>query len=171
MLDQWLPDATVTTRHRRAADASPQDLWAAATRIRLQDTRRLGRMVGWRIPGVEGSMTYHELLRTYPFTVLEESDEHLISGLCGKIWTLARDYPQLDRQAFADWDEPGTVKVAFAHWVRRTDAGAELFSEARVHPTDTHARLRLKAVWAVVGPFERLVGAEPLALAARRAEN
>jgi hypothetical protein len=29
----------------------------------------------------------------------------------------------------------------------------------------------LKAVWAVVGPFERLVGAEPLELAARRAEN
>ena len=38
-------------------------------------------------------------------------------------------------------------------------------------PIDTHARLRLKAVWAVVGPFERLVGAEPLALAASRAER
>ena len=37
-------------------------------------------------------------------------------------------------------------------------------------PVDTHARLRLKAVWAVLGPFERLVGAEPLELAVRRAE-
>ena len=46
-----------------------------------------------------------------------------------------------------------------------------IHSEARVEPVDTHARLRLKAVWAVVGPFERLVGAEPLALAARRARS
>jgi hypothetical protein len=171
MLEPWLPDATVTSRHRRAAGVDPHALWAAATSIRLRDTRRLGRLIGWRIPGVDGSMTYHELFRTYPFTVLDESDQHLISGLCGKIWTLARDYPELDRAGFGAWDEPGTVKVAFAHWVRRTADGAELVTEARVHPIDTHARLRLKAVWAVVGPFERLVGAEPLALAARRAET
>ena len=31
--------------------------------------------------------------------------------------------------------------------------------------------LRLRALWSVVGPFERLVGAEPLALAVRRAES
>ena len=36
---------------------------------------------------------------------------------------------------------------------------------------DTQARLRLKAIWTVLGPFERLVGAEPLELAVRRAEN
>ena len=39
-----------------------------------------------------------------------------------------------------------------------------------MQPVDAVARLRLKAVWTVVGPFERLVGAEPLALAVRRAE-
>ena len=38
-------------------------------------------------------------------------------------------------------------------------------------PVDTTARLRLKAVWAVLGPFERLVGAEPLELAVRRART
>jgi len=170
MLDRWLPDATVTTRHQRAAAATPEALWEAATRLRLEDTRRLGRMVGWRIPGVEGAMTYHELFRTYPFTVLDESANTLVSGLCGKIWTLARDYPHLDAGGFAEWDEPGTVKVAFAHWVEPTREGARLHSEARVHPIDSHARLRLKAVWAVLGPFERLVGAEPLQLAAKRAE-
>jgi hypothetical protein len=64
------------------------------------------------------------------------------------------------------------VRVAFAHWVQELgDGRSELRSEARVQPVDLHARLRLKAVWAVVGPFERLVGAEPLALAARRAEQ
>jgi hypothetical protein len=172
-LDHWLPDAAVRTQHRREAAAEASALWAAASEIRLADTRRLGRLVGWRIPGVQASQTYHELFRTYPFTVLDESEHGLVSGLCGRIWTLARDYPRLDGpEAFAAWDEPGTVRVAFAHRVRPLgDGRAELCSQARVQPMDTVARLRLKAVWAVVGPFERLVGAEPLALAVRRAEN
>ena len=170
-LDDWLPEYAVRTYHRRAAATPPQALWAEATRIRLADTRRLGKLVSWRIPGVDGSQTYHELFRAYPFTVLHESATELVSGLCGKIWTLARDYPALDSaKEFATFDERGTVRVAFAHWVTETADGAELHSEARVTPVDTHARLRLKTIWTVLGPFERLVGAEPLELAVRRAE-
>ena len=106
------------TYHRRAATADRDTLWEQATKIRLGDTRRLGRLVSWRIPGVHASQTYHELFRAYPFTVLQETDDTLITGLCGRIWTLARDYPRLDGpDDFATWDEPGTVRVAFAHWV------------------------------------------------------
>ena len=96
-LDHWLPDATVRTDHRRAASAAPATRCGRRRRaIRLADTRRLGRLVGWRIPGVQASQTYHELFRAYPFTVLDESEHGLVSGLCGRIWTLARDYPALD---------------------------------------------------------------------------
>src|SRR4051812_50150900 len=115
MLDLWLPEASVSTRHRRAADASPGALWDAARTIRLQDTRRLGRLVGWRIPGVEGGLTYHELFRTYPFAVLEESEHRLVSGLWGKIWTFAPEYAHPDTpEALAARDQPGKVKVPFA---------------------------------------------------------
>jgi hypothetical protein len=172
-LDEWLPSAAVRTRHRRPAAAPAAALWQAARTVRLSETRRLGRLVRWRIPGLAPDLTYHELFRAYPFCVLDEGDDWLVSGLCGRIWTLSRDYPALTgADDFAAWDEPGTVRVAFAHWVSPGDDGrAELFSEARVEPVDTRARLRLKATWAVVGPFERLVGAEPLALAATRAER
>jgi hypothetical protein len=171
-LDEWLPSAAVRTRHRRSAAASPDALWDAARAVRLSDTRRLGRLVRWRIPDLPPDLTYHELFRGYPFCVLDEGADRLVSGLCGRIWTLSRDYPSLSGAAdFAAWDEPGTVRVAFAHWVEREgDGRAALVSEARVEPVDARARLRLKATWAVVGPFERLVGAEPLALAAERAE-
>jgi hypothetical protein len=172
-LDRWLPDPAITTRHHRAAAASPAELWEAARDLRLRDTHRLGRMVRWRIPGLPADITYHEMFRAYPFCVLAEDEHTLISGLCGKIWTLARDYPAIaDAAAFEAWDEPGTVRVAFEHSARALDDGrAELVSEARVSPVDRHARLRLRAIWAVLRPFEPLVAAEPLALAARRAER
>jgi hypothetical protein len=171
-LDAWVPDAAVRTVQRRACEAGPEALWRAAGEVRLAETRRLGRIVRWRIPGLDGDLRYREMFRAYPFVVLEESEHGLVSGLCGRIWTLARDYPCLaDPDEFAEWDEPGTVRVAFAHWVVPADGGAEIVSEARVEPVDARARLRLKTVWALLGRFAPLVAAEPLALAARRAES
>jgi hypothetical protein len=172
-LDAWLADATVRTHHVRSAAAAPDALWTAARAIRLADTRMLARLVRWRIPGTPEAGTYDQLFRAYPFTVLDEGARHLVSGLCGRIWTLQRDYPRLAGPAeFSEWDEPGTVRVLFAHWVTvAPDGRAQLRSEARVEPVDRQSALRLRALWAMIGRFEPLVGAEPLRLAARRAED
>jgi hypothetical protein len=170
-LERWGGAPAVKSRHTRVAAADAQTLWESAAAIRLSDTRTLGRLVRWRIPDTPASLTFHELFSRYPFTVLESGDTWQLSGLCGRIWTLQRDYPRLGGpQDFEAWDEKGTVKVLFAHWTRPSDKGAELISEARVTPVDRRAALRMRGLWAVVSPFERLVGAEPLALAARRAE-
>jgi len=172
-LDAWLPEPAVRTRHEREASASPEALWQAAREIRLGETRTLGRLVRWRIPGVPASRRYDELFRAYPFTVLEQGETQLVAGLCGRIWTLARDYPRLDTPAdFRAWDEKGTVRVLFAHWVTPLDDGrALLCSEARVRPVDRRSGIRLRALWQVIGRFEPLVAAEPLTLAARRASG
>jgi hypothetical protein len=172
-LDAWLDSPVVRTHHRRPAAADPSELWRCATEVRLRDTGSLGRLVRWRIPGLAPDLTYHELFRGYPFVVLEEDEQLLVSGLCGRIWTLARDYPRLaGPDEFRDWSEPGTVKVAFGHWVEPgPDGVSELVSEARVEAVDRSAALRIRALWAVIGRFERLVGGEALALAARSAEE
>ena len=86
----------MTTHHQRTAASEPDDLWRTANGVRLTDTRTLGRLVRWRIPGLQANLTYGELFRDYPFTVLDEGERHLLAGLCGRIWTLARDYPRLD---------------------------------------------------------------------------
>lgn len=171
-LDRWLADPAVRTCHGRTSLAGPDELWGAAQTVRLSDTRALGRLVRWRIPGTPAEQSFGDLFRSRPFTVLEESPHSLVSGLCGRIWVLSRDYPVLaDQAAFRHWDEKGTVRVLFAHWVQALDGGgSELVSEARVHPTDARAALRLRALWAAIGPFERLVGAEGLTAAVRRAE-
>jgi hypothetical protein len=168
-LDAWIAHPAVRTRHQRTARVDPDALWTAATGLRLADTRRLGRLVRWRIPGLARDITYHEMFRAYPFTVLDEGEHHLLAGLCGRIWTLARDYPRLSGpEEFESWDEPGTVRVLFGHWVQPARDGAELVSEARVQPTDRTAGMRLRALWTVIGPFERLVGAEAIAAASAR---
>lgn len=157
------------THHRRTAASAPDELWRAANGVRLSDTRTLGRLVRWRIPGLQATLTYGQLFRDYPFTVLDEGERHLLAGLCGRIWTLARDYPRLEGpDDFAGWEEPGTVRVLFGHWVEETEDGSALVSEARVAPVDRTAGLRLRALWKVIGPFERLVGAEAIAVAERR---
>lgn len=170
-LDRWLDAPTITTRHRATAPVDPQRLWAAASSARLDETRTLGRLIGWRIPGTPPHETFLELFAREPFVVLDEGPTHSISGLCGRIWTLRRDYPVLrDGNAFAAWDEPGTARVLFAHWTEpRPGGGATLHSEARVQPVDARARFALALLWRTVGGFERRIGAEALSLAVHKA--
>jgi hypothetical protein len=172
-IQRWAGRPVVRSHHRRVADADPQALWDAASSVRLDDTRALGKLVRWRIPGTPGDITYHELFQRYPFTPLEEGDTYLISGLVGRIWTLQRDYPRLaGAEDYEAWDEHDTVRVLIAHWTRPAEGGgSELVSDARVEPIGRRAALRIRSLWAVVGTFERLIGAEPLVIAQRRAES
>jgi hypothetical protein len=172
-LDDWLADPVVRTHHRRAGRVGAEELWSAALKVRLSDTRALDRLIRWRIPDTAPDGSFGELFRGYPFTVLDEGPTSLVCGLCGRIWTLTRDYPALeDRVAFRDWDEKGTVRVLFGHWVEPIgEDRVELVSEARVQPVDRGAALRLRALWGAVGPFERLVGSEALTAAVRQAES
>jgi hypothetical protein len=171
-LDAWLPDPVVRTRHARRAAAPPERLWRAAREVRLSDTGTLGRLVRWRIPDTPERQTFQRLLAEYPFVVLDEGELWSVSGLAGRIWTLHRDYPRLDGPGdFTAWRRRGTVRVLFAHWVEGDRRGGSVIvSEARVKPTDRAAELRLRSLWVVMSVFERLIGAEPLAVAARRAE-
>ena len=171
-IERWAGKPAVRSSHRRTAAADPQALWEAARTVRLSDTRALGRLVRWRIPDTAPDLTYHELFQRYPFTLLEEGDTWSLSGLCGKIWTLQRDYPRIDGpEAYEAFDDHDSVRVLFAHWTRPLEDGrAEIVSEARVEPLGRGAALRVRSLWAVIGAFERLIGSEPLVLAARRAE-
>ena len=171
-LDGWLAEPTVRTSHSRSARATPARLWSEAQSLRVRDASKLAPLIRWRLPSVRTDVTFHELFRSHPFALLDAGDDWSISGLCGRIWTLAPDYPRISNAAeYRTWNEPGTVRVLFAHWVRELDDGrAELVSEARVKPVDRGASLRLRGIWTLVRPFEFLIGGEALAIAARRAE-
>ena len=172
-LDAWLPEPQVRSRHRRSARADADPLWHAAEGVRLRDTPTLGRAVRWRIPGTSAELPYRDLFRAYPFTVLDEGERWSLSGLCGRIWTLRRDYPRIDGpDEFRAWEEPGTVRVVLANWIEPDGPERNaLISESRIEPVDRRGAVRLRALWAVVGHLERLIGGEVLRVAARRAES
>lgn len=170
-LDAWLADPAARTFHRRVARADQDALWRALGTVRLSECRVLGRIVRWRIPGEPAQVTFRELFRTDPFTVLEEGERHSLSGLVGRIWTLRRDYPKLrDGEAFRAWSRGGTAKVLIAHWVEPdSDGHSAVVSEARVGVADLQGRLGLRLVRPLIARFDPLIGTEALALAARRA--
>jgi hypothetical protein len=172
-LDAWLPDPQVRTRHRRSARADADSLWHAAESVRIREARALGRAVRWRIPGTSPDLSFRDLFRHYPFAVIAEGERWSVSGLCGRIWTLRRDYPRIKgAEDFSAWEEPGTVRVLLGHWIEPDGAARNaLVSEARVKPVDRGAGLRLRALWAVVGHFDRLIGGEVLRIATGRAEK
>jgi hypothetical protein len=173
-LDDWLAESSLRVAHRRESSVSADALWEAASSIPLSDTGLLGRLVRWRIPGLERDVTFDGLFRNPPFTVLAEGDRWLVSGLVGRIWTLRRDYPVLGSpEEFLAWSERGTARVAFANWVEPATGGgrAALGAEVRVQALGSQGRIGVAAVSPVVRAFQNLVGSEGLGAAVRRAER
>lgn len=171
-LDTWLADPSVRVAHRRPSTSTPERVWQAAREVELDETRMLGRLIRWRIPEVPVTTTFEGLFRHQPFTVLDEGEHALVSGLVGRIWTLRRDYPALeDPGEFRAWTAGGTAKVVFAHWVEPDDRrGCVLRSETRVKAFGAQGRIGLASVRPLIRGFEHLVGSDALAAVVRRAE-
>ncbi|HWF36058.1 MAG TPA: hypothetical protein VG295_11815 [Solirubrobacteraceae bacterium] len=169
-LDHWLDRPSVRIRHVREAEAEPAVLWAAAQAVRTSETRRLGRLVRLRIPGLPADLSYDELFREPPFTVLCEDEFALLSGIVGRIWTIRRDYPTLaEPDEFRRWATRGTVRVLFANWVEPVDgAVTALVSETRVAASDRLARLGLAAVRPLIVASHQLIASEGLERAVDR---
>jgi hypothetical protein len=170
-LDDWLDRPTVRIRHRRVAKVEASALWEAAQAVRISDTRRLGRLVRLRIPGLPSDLPYDELFRSPPFTVLCEDEHSLLVGIVGRIWTVRRDYPVLSEpEEFRRWSVRGTARVLFANWVEPLDdESSALISEIRVSAADRLASLGLAAVRPLIVASHQLIGSEGLDRAVARA--
>ena len=168
-LDDWLPAPQIRVRHRREADATPAELWAAAQAVRLRDARSLGRLIRLRIPGLSPDLRFGEMFRAPPFNVLLETELALVSGLVGRIWTIRRDYPTLSGpEEFRSWSRRGTVRVLFAHWVEPAgDGRAALVSETRVQAVDRRGRLGLAAVRPLISSSHQLISRDGIRAALR----
>jgi hypothetical protein len=130
----------------------------------MSETRRLGRLVRLRIPGLPADFAYDEMFRAAPFNVLCEDETALLAGIVGRIWTLRRDYPILaEPEDFRRWSARGTVRVLFANWVEPVGAGVSaLVSETRVSAGDRFAKLGLAALRPLIRTSHQLIANEGL---------
>jgi hypothetical protein len=160
------------TSHRREEAVSEDELWTSAATVRLRDCRILGRLIRARIPGLDASLSFGELFRNDPFNLLEEGPTYTLSGLCGRIWTVRRDFALLARPAdFLTWQSPGTVRVLFATWTEPAEGGSELVSEVRIAAVDRRAALHVRALKPFIAAFQGLVATEPMRIAGQRASQ
>ncbi len=167
-LDGWLADPALRVFHRLGSQADPDRLWAAARGVRIADAQLLGRLVRWRIPGTPAELTFDELFRRPPFLVLEQDDRSLLAGLVGRIWTLRRDYPELqDPEEFRRWSTAGTARVLFASWV---EEDSTLCSEVRVEAFGRQGRVGVATVRPLVRAFQHVIGTDGITAAVRQAE-
>jgi hypothetical protein len=140
----------------------------------VRETRTLRPIMGWRLgryapaPDVE----MRAVLASHPFYLLAEEGMVSVSGMAGKLWSVADTFVRFDGpEAFGTWAKPGFCKVALRHEVRAHGAGSEIESEVRIWCTDRRTQLRFRPYWAFIGPFSRFIGLELLAAATRRAER
>ena len=161
-------------RYTRASRVSPDELWQAATEVRLRDTRTMRRLIRWRLGrhAPPPDTTYRDLFRTGIFTLLEDGERYSVSGTAGRIWAPSGDYTRFESAAeYREWSRSGTAKVVFLTRVQEHERGSEIVSEARVFVHGRRARMLFRGLWAVVGQFGWLVGGEVLVAAVKRAEG
>ena len=154
--------------------ASADELWEAAQAVRAVGhgaARAAGALAD---PGLARDITLRRAVPRAAVHACWRQGEHaLVSGLVGRIWTLRRDYPQLDSPRGV----PRLVRARHGpRGVRQLgqperDGGASsLVSEARVQAIGSQGRIGVAAVRPVVRGFQNLIGSEGIAAAvARRA--
>jgi hypothetical protein len=172
-LDAWVPQPALRVSHAARSPADAQRVWRAARELRLLDTRLLGRLVRWRIPGAAPGASFDELLRERPFNVLQEGELLLVSGIVGRIWTVRRDYPRLSNpEEFRSWTMKGTARVMFANWVEDgAGGGCVLRSETRVQAFGVQGRVGLGSVRPLIVGFQQLIATDAMAAALRSVES
>ncbi len=108
------------------------------------------------------------------FTLLEHDIDHaVVYGLAGKLWQA--DFGQstiADAQAFADFAEPGSVKlvVGFACKPLAADL-TRVTTQTRVHCLDGEARRRFRPYWYLIRPVSGMIRRRMLQTIAQRCQG
>jgi hypothetical protein len=173
-IDHWLPGCHARLHHARVSTASPDELWHAATTVRLCDAPRLCRLIRWRLGrhAPPPDTTFEEFFRTGIFMLLEEGERRYVSGVAGRIWSPSGEYARFETAAeYREYRRRGTAKVVIANEVREHERGSEIVTEARIWCADRRTQLIFRPFWAVVSPLARFIYIDGFAAAVRLAEQ
>jgi len=180
LLDRFMPEFDVIERHDVPV-AAPADITLAAAAeqdlMRLPVIQAIFRMRARALGGNSAPPPpEHGLLaqvRALGWGVLAEvPDREIVLGAVTKPWEAQVTFHAVEPSAFAAYNEPGFVKIA---WTLRADPigpGASLFrTETRAVATDNESRRRFRNYWAFVMPGTWLIRRLSLGPLKREAER
>lgn len=183
MLDEALPTYDFHETHSMSVEAPPARALAAAEHVTLAEipvaaallqARNLPALIAGRPRlGLMRTRSIRELLEAGGFVRLgEDPGREVVYGVAGRFWRLAGNAPitLAGAAAFAEFAEPGTVKVALGFRAPAEDGGTRLVTETRIAAMDDTACRSFARYWRVIRPFSGLIRIVWLRAAKRRAE-
>ncbi|HEX8363039.1 MAG TPA: hypothetical protein VF613_23145 [Longimicrobium sp.] len=181
LIDRFLPEPEVVSRHETEVNAPGERVWAAARTLDLASSSVVKALFALRsLPGLLSRATRERrlgvdmdgLLRT-GFVLLDEAPgDEVVLGLVGRFWTPAGGIVRVAPEDFTAFQRPGYAVAAWNFTVRGPAEGpVRLATETRVRLTDPSSRRRFRAYWTVVGPFSGLIRREMLRTIRRAAET
>ena len=180
LLDRFLPTYDVVERHHVQIEAPAAVTLLAAKNMelsRLPIVRAIfaarGLMLGGGPQGLARHRGIVDETRSLGWVLLDEiPDREIVMGAVTKPWEADVTFRSIAPELFADFDEPGYVKIA---WTLRADPIGERSSifrtETRVLATDAEAKRKFRAYWSCLSPgilLIRRLSLAPLKSAAER---
>jgi hypothetical protein len=166
----WLP-VTAAEALESMKDIPPNEVRLLRTLIELRNLP--GRLVGRARFGksMSGSVPLYEQIRRFGFSSLGETQASEVAfGLIDQSWkvTGGKRASISDAEDFAQFSEPGFVKIGANLRAQPARGGTFLSTQTRVLATDARTRRVFAAYWLVIGPFSGLIRRSWLSAVARR---
>jgi hypothetical protein len=180
LLDRFIPVYEVAERHHVRVAAPAAVALAAASGIDLQAPvavraiiRARAMLLGAEPTGPRRPRGILEEVQALGWGMLAEvPGREIVMGAVTRPWEANVTFRALEPSAFAAFNEPGYVKIA---WTLRADpegdAASTFRTETRVLATDADARRRFRRYWAYLSPGIILIRMAMLGPLKREAER
>ncbi len=161
LLDRFMPRYEIVERHHiavaapagvvlgAAREADMQGAWIARVIFRAREI-----LLGTSPDGRDRPTELLAEVQALGWRVLAETPgRELVVGAVTKPWEANVTFEGLDPEAFAAFDAPGYVKIAWTLRADRVDDAHAIFrTETRALATDAAARARFRRYWACLSP-------------------
>lgn len=179
-LDRFMPEYEVVERHHIVVAAPADVTFGALMDMDLEDSSIIraifkGRelLLGADAEAKPRARGLVAMTRELGWGTLADAAGHeIVMGAVTQPWNANVVFRGVPREEFADFNEPGYVKIA---WTLRVDAAGEGASiartETRAIATDAEARRKFRWYWARFSPGIVLIRAVSLPLVKKEAER
>jgi hypothetical protein len=179
LLDRFLPDPEVREQHEIRVAAPAAVTFRAARELNPQCSpvvRAIFRgrelLLGGRHGEPAARGLVDEMLSLGWRMLAEAPGREMVFGAVTQPWKADVRFRGLPPEEFAEFNEPGFVKIAWTISVEPAGPGASVFrTETRATTTDHEARTRFRRYWSIFSPGILLIRREMLRAVKTEAER